>query len=72
MVNITKAYKVLKITELSRLSKTGGVEKFYQHQIETKGGVILTVDIDKSNFTPEKAAPILTQAAENADKILTS
>uniref|UniRef100_A0A6M3XYE5 Uncharacterized protein n=1 Tax=viral metagenome TaxID=1070528 RepID=A0A6M3XYE5_9ZZZZ len=65
-----KAYKVLKIDELTRVSETRGIEKYYRHQIKTKGGVILTVDIDEKDFTDEKAAPILAAKAANADKIL--
>jgi len=64
-----KAYKVLKIDELSRVSETRGIEKYYRHQIKTKGGNILTVDISEEDFTPEKAAPILEAKAANADKI---
>jgi len=66
----TSPYKVLKIDEMSRISETGGVEKFYRHQLKTKGGVILTVDVGKDDFTPEKAAVLLTAAAKNADAIL--
>jgi len=62
-------YKVLKIDELTRVSETRGIEKYYRHQIKTKGGVILTVDIDEPDFTEEKAAPILLAKAKNADKI---
>jgi len=64
------AYRVLKIDEMTRLAEAGGVEKFYRHQIKTAGGVILSVDIGAADFTPVKAAPILTAAAENADAIL--
>lgn len=63
-------YKVLKIDELTRVSEAGGVEKYYRHQIKTKGGVILTVDIGEKNFTADKAAPILLAKATEADKIL--
>jgi len=63
-------YKVLKIDEMSRVSDTGGVEKFYRHQIKTKGGVVLTVDISEKDFIAEKAAPILEKRAVEADKIL--
>jgi len=66
----TSPYKVLKIDEMSRISETGGVEKFYRHQLKTRGGVILTVDVGKDDFTPEKAAVLLTAAAKNADAIL--
>ncbi len=65
-------YKVLKIDELSRMSDERGVERYYRHQIKTKGGVILTVDISEKDFTEEKAAPILLAKAQNADKILAS
>lgn len=66
---MSAAYKVLKIDELTRVSETRGIEKYYRHQIKTKGGVILTVDIDEEDFTPEKADVILTGKAQNADKI---
>ncbi len=65
-----KAYRVLKIDEMTRLSETGGVEKYYRHQIKTKGGTVLTVDIGDKEFTAEKAAPILEKKAAEADKIL--
>jgi len=64
-----KAFKVMKIDELTRISETRGIEKYYRHQIKTKGGIILTVDIDEEDFTPEKSAPILEAKATNADKI---
>ena len=63
-------YKVLTITEMVRPGEVGGVEKFYRHQIKTKGGIRLSVDISEDDFTPERAAPILLAAASNADKIL--
>ena len=66
-----KPYKVLKIDEMTRLSDTGGVEKYYRHQIKTRGGTVLSVDISESDFTAEKAAPILEKRAVEADKILT-
>ena len=64
-----KAYKVLRIDELTRVSDAGGVEKYYRHQIKTKAGTILTVDIDEKDWTAEKAAPILEAKAVEADKI---
>jgi hypothetical protein len=63
-------YKVLKIDELTRMSDTKGIEKYYRHQIKTKGGIVLTIDIDEKDFTAEKAAPILLKKAQDADKIL--
>jgi len=63
-------FKVLKIDELSRVSETGGLERYYRHQIKTAGGVVLTVNISEKDFTPDKAAPILSKKAIEADKIL--
>jgi len=63
-------YKVLKIDELMKPGEAGGIDKYYRHQIKTKGGLILSVNISESNFTPEKASPILLKAATNADKVL--
>ncbi len=65
-------YKVIKIDELTRLSDTGGIEHYYRHTIRTKGGVVISVDISEKDFTPEKAAPILSKKAQNADSILAS
>jgi len=65
-----KLYRVLKIDEMSRLSDVGGVEKYYKHQIKTKGGVVLTVDVAEKDFTAERTAPILAKKAAEADSIL--
>ncbi len=67
---MTKAYKVLKIDEMTRVSDTGGIEHYYRHQIKTKGGVVLSVDINEKDWTAEKTAPILEKKAVEADKIL--
>ncbi|MBA7481128.1 hypothetical protein ES707_16598 [subsurface metagenome] len=63
-------YKVLRIDELTRVSDVGGIEHYYRHQIKTKGGVVLTVNISEADFTAEKAAPILLKKAIAADRIL--
>jgi len=63
-------YKVLRIDEMTRMADMGGIEHYYRHSIKTKGGVIITVDIDEKSFTAEKAAPILLKKAQEADKIL--
>jgi len=62
-------YAVQRIVEMARVAETGGLEKYYRHTIKTKGGVILTVDIDEKNFTPELAIPILTKKATEVDAI---
>ena len=67
---MAKEYKVLSIDELSRVSDTGGIERYYRHRIKTQGGVIRTVDVDEKDFTAEKVAPILLAVAQEADKIL--
>jgi len=66
-----KPYKVLKIDELVKMGEAGGVERYYRHQIKTRGGTVLTVDIDERDFTADKAGPILEKRALEADKILT-
>jgi len=65
-----KEYKVLRIDEMTRIAEVGGIEKYYRHQIKTKGGTVLSIDIDEKAFTAEKAAPILLKKAVEADKIL--
>jgi len=75
MVEVTKPegqkpYKVLKIDELTKLADTGGVERYYRHTIKTRGGTVLTVDIDEKNFTEDKVRAILEKKAIEADKIL--
>lgn len=67
---MAKEYKVLKITELTKLTDTGGVERFYRHQVKTKGGTIISIDISEADFTPDKAAPLLEKKATEADKVL--
>jgi len=64
-----KGYKVLKIDELSRVSDAGGVERYYRHKIKTRGGTVLTVDIDEKDMAEEKVASILTEKATLFDKI---
>uniref|UniRef100_A0A6M3JXV5 Uncharacterized protein n=1 Tax=viral metagenome TaxID=1070528 RepID=A0A6M3JXV5_9ZZZZ len=63
-------YKVLRITEMTRISEMGGLERYYRHTIKTKGDTSLTVDIEEKQFTAEKAAPILLKKAIEADKVL--
>jgi len=63
-------YKVLKIDEMTKVADAGGIEHYYRHQIKTKGGVVLSVNISEKDFTAEKAAPILLKRATEADKIL--
>jgi len=65
-------YKVLKIDELTKVGDLHGIEKYYRHQIKTEGGVVISVNIDEADFTPEKAPPILLKAAQDADAILKS
>jgi hypothetical protein len=63
-------YKVLKIDEMTRVDEVRGIVHTYRHTIRTKGGVVLTVEIDEKDFNAEKAAPILAKRAAEADKIL--
>lgn len=66
------AYEVLKIDELVRISAGGQIERYYRHQIKTREGVVISVDIDEKDFTPEKAVPILFKKAQEVDKIKVS
>lgn len=63
-------YKVLRIDEMTRVADLGGIERYYRHRIRTKGGVIITVDVNEKDWTADKAAPILLKRATEADKIL--
>jgi len=67
---MTKEYEVIKTDQLTRVSDTRGLESYYRVQIRTRGGTVLSVDIDGDNWTPEKAGPILLERAKNADEIL--
>ena len=67
---MSKEYEVIKTDQLTRVSDTRGLENYYRLQIRTRGGTVLSVDIDEEDFTPEKTAPILQARAENADRIL--
>ena len=67
---MAEAFRVLKIDEMIRPGEMGGIEKYYRHTIKTRGGTVLTVDIDEGDFTPEKANPILTKRATQSDKVL--
>lgn len=66
---MAKEYEVIRINELTRVSDTRGLVKYYRHQIRTRGGTILTVDIDEDDWTEEGAIPILRAKAVAADKI---
>ena len=67
-----KPYKVLRIDELSKLADGGGIVAYYRCQIKTTGGVVLSVNLDKEDFKPDKAEKIFTEKAIEADKILAS
>ena len=67
---MAEEYKVLRIDEMVRPGEAGGIEKFYRHQIKTKGGVVLTVDIAEKDFAAVRAGPILKSFATEADRIL--
>ena len=64
---MNKDYTVLKIDELTRVGDLHGIEKYYRYTLKTKGGTILTVDIDESDSKPDKATPILTARANEID-----
>jgi len=67
---MAKEYEVLKLTEMARTDDFGRVVPYYRVRIKTKGGSVLTVNLEIEDYTEEKAAPILLAAARNSDKIL--
>lgn len=67
---MAQEYQVLKIDQLTRVADRGGVENYYRVQIKTRGGTVLTVNVDEAQFTEEKMAAILKARALAADKIL--
>ena len=67
---MSKEYEVIKSDQLTRVSDTRGLENYYRVQIRTKAGVVISVDVDEEEFTPEKIAPILQAKAANADRIM--
>ena len=67
---MAKEFTVLSIQEMVRLNDAGKTERFYRHQIKTTGGVVITVDISIADFNTERARPLLTAAAINADAIM--
>lgn len=64
-----KDYTVLAIDELSRMGDLGGIEKYYRYRIKTKGGTVISVNIDEADSTEEKAPPILAAKAKMFDGI---
>ncbi|MBA7640080.1 hypothetical protein ES703_47745 [subsurface metagenome] len=67
---MSNEYKILKIDQLSRGSRAGGIEKFYRIQYQTKGGVVDTTDVSEADYTEEKVATLLSGLAVKHDKIL--
>ncbi len=65
-----KGFKVLKIDELTKVSDTNQLVKYYRHQVKTQGGVVFTVDVDEKDFNATKVAEIIGKKAAEADKIL--
>jgi len=63
-------YTVLKGDELTRVADTGELEKYRRYQLRTKGKMIISVDLDEEDWPPEKANPIFTAAAREADQVL--
>ena len=67
---MAKEYTVLKADELVRPGDLGRLDKYYRVSIKTAGGMTLSVDVSASDWTPDRVRPLLTAAAEQADKIL--
>jgi hypothetical protein len=68
--SMAEMFKVLGITERTRIGPGGNIERYYRHTIETRGGVTMTVDVDEKDFNAKAAKPILEKAALNAEGVL--
>jgi hypothetical protein len=62
-------YKVTDSVEMTGIDKARGIFKFRRYTLQTKGGSVITVELEEKNWTPEKAAPIFLKAATEEDKI---
>jgi len=67
---MAKGYEILRIDELTRMSDTGGLERYSRVRFKTTGGVVKTLDIDELDLTPEKVAPVVEKRAKELDAIL--
>ena len=67
---MAKEYEVIHIDQLTRMSETQGLEPYYRIRFKTKGGVVLTTDVDEKDYIEEKVAVILIAEAQKTDKIL--
>ena len=63
-------YQVLKIDQLTRVNDRNILENYYRIQIKTRGGTVLSINVDESQFNKDKAAAILKDRANQADSIL--
>ncbi len=66
---MSKEYEVLHTDQLTRVSDTRGLENYYRVQIRTRGGTVLSVNIDEDDYSTAKAGPILQAKARNADEV---
>ena len=66
----TKPYVVLKIDEMTRLADAGGVERYYRVKMKTEKGIIISVELEVDELPKDKATPILTKKAKEADSLM--
>ena len=62
--------KVLKVHEYAKPTPEGDIMKIYRYTVETAKGAVITIDISETANTPEKAEPILKEAAAAQDRIM--
>ena len=66
---MAKEYKVLNITERTRLSRSGSIEKVYHIEAESAGGTAFTLDLTEAETDPQRAAEILKAKAAQLDRV---
>jgi len=62
-------YKVIDSTEMTGIDKEKGVYKFRRYTLRTRLGSVITVDLNREDWTAERASAIFLKAAQEEDKI---
>jgi hypothetical protein len=66
---MAKEYTVKRIRELTRLTETGDLEKFYRIEAVTTKGTQFSVDIPESQSRPDAVQTVLAARAKELDAI---
>jgi hypothetical protein len=61
--------KISDVTEMSRLSKTGEVQKFFRVSAVSTGGINFTLDVPEKEMKLEKVDQLCRERAQYLDSI---